>query len=106
MRFDQARAAAPGFDRQATPELEFSVDLVGLPAVNRDEADALASHPAHRVLAARDQEFAQIRIGAILGDAAHIVEEFVLGISAEVGVGDFLDRSGPASAARRSSTPS
>ena len=47
-------------------------------------------HPAHRVLAARDQKFAQVRVGAIFGDATHVVEEFVLGISAEVGIGDFL----------------
>ena len=90
MRFDQARAATPGLNREATPELEFSVDLVGLPPVYRDKADALTLHPAHRVLAACYEQLAQIGIGAILRNAAHIVEELVFGVSAEIRVGDLF----------------
>ena len=33
----------------------------------------------------RDQGFDQIRIGAVLGDARHVVEELVLCIGAEIG---------------------
>jgi hypothetical protein len=58
MRFDQARAAAPSLNRQAAPEFEFPVDLVGLAAVDRDKTDALALHPAHRLFAARYEQLA------------------------------------------------
>ena len=37
-----------------------------------------------------DQNLAQIGIGAIFGDAAHVVEEFLLGVGTEVGLGDLL----------------
>src|SRR5262249_52654810 len=47
VRFDKTWAAAPGFHRQAAPEFEFSIDLVGLPSVDWNEADALLLHPAH-----------------------------------------------------------
>ena len=90
MRLDQAGSAAPGLDREAAPELEAAVDLEGLAAVDRDEADALLLHPAHGVAAARHQQLAQIRVGAIFGDAAHVVEELVLRVGAEVRVGDLL----------------
>jgi len=90
VRLDQARAAAPGLDGEAAPELELALDLVGLPAVDRNEADALLLQPPHRVLAARDQKLAEIGIGAILGHPAHVVEELVLGVGAEIGVGDLI----------------
>lgn len=41
----QARTTAPGFDRQATPELEPAIDLERLAAPDRREADALGRHP-------------------------------------------------------------
>ena len=90
VRLDKAWAATPGFNRQAAPELEFSIDLVGLPAVDRNKPDALLLHPAHRIFAACDQKFAQVGIGPIFRDTAHVVEKLVLRISAEVGIGDFL----------------
>src|SRR6202035_2908715 len=45
----EARPAADSFDRKASPELELAVDLEGLPAVDRDQPDALAGHPFKRV---------------------------------------------------------
>ena len=90
--FDQARPAATRFDRESAPELELAVDLEGLPAVDRCEADAFAAHPLHRFLAARDKQLAQLRVGAVLRHPPHVVEELVLRVGAEVGVGDFLRR--------------
>ena len=87
---DQARPAAPGFDGKPAPELELAVDLVGLAAPDRHEAHALVVHPQHGFLAAGDQNLAQVGIGAVFGNAAHVVEEFLLRVGAEVGFGDFL----------------
>ena len=42
-----------------------------------------------RVEAPRDQELAQIGIGAELGDARHVVEELILRVGAEIGGVDF-----------------
>jgi len=42
---DEARPAAPGFEREAAPEHEFAVVLEGLARIHRREADALAAHP-------------------------------------------------------------
>ena len=47
-------------------------------------------HPEHRVLAARDEDFAQVGIGPVFRHPAHVVEKLVLRISAEIGIGDFL----------------
>ena len=35
-------------------------------------------------------KLAQVGVGPVFGDAAHVVEEFFLGIGAEIGVGDFF----------------
>ena len=77
-------------DGEAAPELEPAVDLERLPAPDRREAHALAPHPAQRRPALLHQHLDQLRIGAVLGDAVHVVEELVLGIGAEVGLGDLL----------------
>ena len=82
--FDQARAAAPGFAGEAAPELELAVDLESLASVRRLEFHALLAHPHHRFEAAADEDFAQVRIGAVVGDAAHVVEVLVFGIRAVV----------------------
>ncbi len=87
---DEAGPAADGFDRQAAPELELAVDLERLPAVDRDEADALLAHPVERVEALRDQELDQVGIGAVLRHLRHVVEEFLGGVGAEVGLLDLL----------------
>ena len=58
VRFNEARAAAPGLNRKAAPELEFPVDFIGLPSVDWNKPDTLALHPPHRVLAACYQQFA------------------------------------------------
>src|SRR5260221_2411581 len=58
VRLDEARAAAPGFDRESAPEFEFTVDLVGLSAIDGDETNAFLLHPAHRVFASCDQKLA------------------------------------------------
>ncbi len=87
---DQAGAAADRLDRQPAPELELAVDLERLPAVDRDEADALVAHPAEGVEAPRHQQLDQVRIGAVLRHPRHVVEELIGGIGAEIGLGDFL----------------
>jgi len=89
-RVHQSGPAAHGFDREAAPELEYAADLVGLPSPDRHEADALVAHPQHGRLAALDQNFAQVGIGAIFGDAAHVVEKLFLGVGAEVGLRNLL----------------
>ena len=91
-RVDQARPAADRFHRQAAPELEHAADLVGLAAPDRHEAHALVAHPQHGGLAVLDQHLAQIGIGAVFGDAAHVVEELLLGVGAEVGLRHLLIR--------------
>ncbi len=78
------------FDRQSAPELELAIDFESLPPIDRREADALAPHPLHRRLAACDQQFAQLRVRAVFGDATHVVKKLCLGIGAKIGVGDFL----------------
>ncbi len=74
---DEAGSTAPGFHRQAAPELEASVDIEGLPAVDRLEPHTLGPHPDHGLEALRHQQFRKVGIGPILGDSAHIVEELL-----------------------------
>ena len=88
--FDQARSAAPGLHRQPAPEFEHAVDLVGLAPPDRHKAHPLVTHPKHGCLAARDQQFAQVWIGAVFGDTAHVVEEFFFSVGAEIGLRHFL----------------
>ena len=90
MLVDQARPAALGFHREAAPELELAVDQIGLAAPDRIELHALAVQPAHRVARAADQAVAQFAVGAVLGDAEHVVVELVLGVGAEVGAVDLV----------------
>src|SRR6476659_5585640 len=90
MGFNEAWATAPGFNRQTTPEFEFSVDFICLPSVYRNKADAFLLHPPHRILATRDQQFTKVGIGPVFRNATHVVEEFVLGVSAEIGIGNFF----------------
>src|SRR2546430_127052 len=87
---DEAGAAADRLDGQPAPELELALDLEGLAAVDRDEAHALAAHPAERVEAAGHQQLDQIGIGAVLRHSRHIVEKLLPRIGAEIGAGDFL----------------
>ena len=89
-RIDQPGPATHGLHREPAPELEHAADLVGLPSPDRHEAHALVAQPQHGRLAALDQDLAQVGIGAVFGDAAHVVEEFLLGVGAEVGFGDLL----------------
>ena len=89
---DQARAAADRLDREPAPELELAVDLERLPAIDRDEADALVAHPAEGVEALGDQELDQVGVGAVLRHPRHVVEELIGGVGAEIGVGDLLRR--------------
>src|SRR5690606_24105903 len=56
----ESRTTAPGLDHEASPELELAVDLEGLLTVDRQELDALAPHPLHRVERAADQELAHV----------------------------------------------
>ena len=87
---DQPGTAAPGLHREPAPELEPAVDLECLAAPDRREAHPLLAHPEERVARARDQQLDHVRIGPVLGDARHVVVKLVLGIGAEIGVGDLL----------------
>ena len=88
---DQAGPAAPGLQRQPAPEAEAAVRRPeGLAAVDRHEADALAVQPPHRPARFRNQPLAKVRIGAVAGQAEHVVVEAFLRIIAEIGAGDLL----------------
>ena len=87
---DEAGAATHGLDGQPAPELELAVDLEGLAAVDRNETHTLVAHPAERIEASGDQELDQIRVGAVLRHARHVVEKLLLGIGAEIGGRDLL----------------
>ena len=89
-RIDQPGTAAPGLDGEPAPELELAVHLEGLAAPDRREAHPLLAHPEEGVARPRDQELDHVGIGAVLGDPGHVVIELVLGVGAEIGVGDFL----------------
>ena len=87
--FDDAWSAAPIFGTQPSPEPELVIDLEGLASVAGYEADAASMQPLHGFKAVADQTFAKIRISTVLGDTEHVVEELVLRVDAEIGVGDF-----------------
>ena len=74
-----------GLDRQAAPELELAVDLEGLPAVNWREANTLGTHPLQGRHGFGDQDFNEIGIASVLGDAPHIVEELLFRVGPKVG---------------------
>ena len=85
-RPEQLRPAAPDVQREAAPELELAVDLVGLPAQARLQLHALTHHPFRGVEAAAHQDFGEIGIGPVLGQGEQVVEELLLRIGAEVDV--------------------
>src|SRR5690606_9228432 len=89
-RLHQSRTAAPRLHRQSAPELELAVDPERLPAVDGLETNAFFAHPAHRLAAARYEHLRQLGIGPVLGHAAHVIEELLLGVRAEIRVGDLL----------------
>jgi hypothetical protein len=81
----EAGAPAPGLGRKPAPELvALVVDLVRLAAIARLELYALLAQPHQGLEAARNQELAQVGIGAVLRDAAHVVEVIVRGVGAEI----------------------
>ncbi len=86
---DQPQPATDGFDREPAPELELAVDLECLPAVDRNKPHALLAHPVERVEALGDQQLDQIGIGAVLGNARHVVEELIGGVGAKIRGLDF-----------------
>ena len=86
LEVDQARAAAPGLDGEPAPELVLAVDLEGLPAVARLEAHALGPHPLQGLEAAADQDVGQLGVAAVVGHPAHVVEELVGRVAAEIDV--------------------
>ena len=91
-RIHQARPAGRDSDGRPAPELELAIDPKGLAAEIGHEAHTLVPHPAQRLAAAAHQDLAKIGIGAILGDAGHVVEEIILGISPEIGARDLFRR--------------
>ena len=89
---DETRAAAPGFYGHAAPELEPALDLERLAAVDGLELNSLGAHPDHGLQAFGDQQFRHVRIGAVLRDPAHIVEELGLRVGAEICARDLIFR--------------
>ncbi len=89
-RLDQAGPSPVGRQRRAAPELEAAVGLVGLAAVVGLELHAVGVHPAHHRVAVAHQDFAQVGVGAVQGDARHVVEEICFGVRAEIGVRNFI----------------
>ncbi len=76
--------------REASPELEFAVDLIGLPPQARLQLHALPHHPLRGVEAAAHQDFREIGIAAMLRQGKQVVEEILLRIRAEVHVIEVL----------------
>ena len=64
--------------------------MKGLPAVARLEAHALAAHPFQGLEAATDQDVGQLGVAAVVGHPAHVVEELVGAIAAEIDVAFFV----------------
>ena len=91
-RLEQLRPAAPDVQREAAPELELAVDLVGLPSEARLQLHALPRHPLGGVETAAHQDFGEIGIGAVLGQREQVVEELLFGVGAEVDVLEILLR--------------
>ncbi len=75
---DQAPAAADRLDVHPAVEVVLALDLEGLPAEHREEAHALAAHPAHRVARAADEQLGQRVVGLALGHAPQVVEVALL----------------------------
>ena len=75
---DQAPAAADRLDVHPAVEVVLALDLEGLAAEHRDEAHALAAHPAHRVARAADEQLGQRVVGLALGHAPQVVEVSLL----------------------------
>ena len=80
--------AAYRLDGEPAPELELAADVECLPAPRRGEAHADGAHPGHRRKAVSDQNFRQVRVAAVFGEARHVVEELLLDVG--------KDRVGPA----------
>ena len=83
-RGDEMLAAAQDVARQSAPELEFAVHLECLSAKRRLEPDAMLAQPKSSVEAVADQHLGEIRVAAVLGQPAHVVEILAVGVAAEV----------------------
>src|SRR5215831_3469010 len=90
--FEQLWTTAPDVQREAAPELEFAVDLIGLPPEARLEPHALSHHPLRSVETAAHQDLREVRNAAILRQREQVVEERLLCIGAEVDVIEILLR--------------
>src|SRR4029079_2371852 len=89
---DEARAAADRFDGETAPELEPAADLECLPAVDGNEAHALAAQPIEGWKTTFDQKLDEIGIGAMLRYSRHVVENLPGGGGAEIRALDFRRR--------------
>ena len=89
---DQARPAADRLDREAAPELELAVDLERLPAVDRDEADALVAHPAEGVEAAVTRSSTRSGSARYCVTRAMSSKNWSCGVGAEIGARRFPPR--------------
>src|SRR3990172_7311643 len=87
---DQTRAAAPCGHNGASPKLEPSIEVVCRPTELRKETPPLLVKPMSRRVAVFDQNFAQVRISAVLRDPCHVVEELFFTVSAEIAPSHFV----------------
>ncbi len=85
-RLHQFLAAAPDMAGEPAPEFELAVDPERLPAEAELKTHPLAAHPHPSLEAAADQDLGHVRVAAVLGQPAHIVEILLLGVGAEIDV--------------------
>jgi hypothetical protein len=81
---EKFRTAAPDVQRKPAPEFEFAVDLIGLPAETRLQLHALARHPLRAIEATANQDFSELRIGAVLRQVEQVIEELFFGVGSEI----------------------
>ncbi len=89
-RFDEAGPAAPYFEHDAAGKCKTSIHFVGLLAVLGHVADTHRAQPHDSFVAALDEEFGQVWVGAIIGHARDVIEKLLFRIAAEFGDGFFV----------------
>jgi hypothetical protein len=91
-RLEQLRPAAPDVQRQTAPELEFAVDLIGLPSETRLQLHALPDDPLRRLETPADEDFQEIGIGAKLRQGEQVIEKLLLRIGSKIDVREIFLR--------------
>jgi hypothetical protein len=75
---------------EPAPELELAVDAKRLPAKPQLKAHALLAHPPGGLEAFCDQDFAEIGVAAIFGEAPDIVEILLGGVGPDIDILQFV----------------